>query len=668
MPFRVGVIGVVFGPQGLDEKRLTSLVTRDEEVINQLARYAEQTAELEITIGELNAMEEADEAVAPPARYGTPEQALLALLRSVNPAAASYDPFSAGRRQGPSTKAGQAAEGFLDNAGAIVPGGGALTGLKGFLMPDTEFRSVFAQPEGTDGMTFCGHRVRARGRTRTTYFWASRLLGTAAPTLDLVGKPEIQAGRRNLVPVRLAADADTDSMDKFYEWRLEPTTGIGGAPQAARVKAIPGSRALMVDLGEFKGEPGVYRLVNKWDWDSSAVRGELRVHAPHNLKAARATREGAIFADSGIQHLRYDSADFHFVERAELVRPGGWRGARPLDFAVTGTAADRLEVVLDSARLEPGRASLRLTTTNGLVEELPLDILPPIPEIEGLPLRANLGEARVRVPIRSAGLEQIESIRVTKGTSTYSNGVLEVALPGDVKAGEYLSAQVALKGHTGSGTIARLLQVAPRRPRISEVKAAPISETSVTLRSGELPSDSMVSYSVKFEDAPGQSSISVECSDAVRTLTAVKVRIGERTPLARVERMTENSLLLVVNPAVGSTGCQLMVAIESEGSGKSEPVALGKVVRVPSLKGFDWLEEKSPEGFQATITGQGLEVIEKVGWEASRGVAVSAMPLAMKGDDQSLKVSLPWPPPSPHAPLFIWLRGDSEGRSSKLKP
>lgn len=662
-PFRAGVVGVVFGPQGLDEKRLTSLVSRDEEVITQLAQYAEQTAELELTIAELHTMEETEEAFSKPVRYNPSEQALLALLRSVNPAAASYDPFGAGRRQGPTTKGGMAAAGFFDNAGAIVPGGGALSGLKGFLMPDTEFRSVFAQPEGVDGVTFCGQRPRARTRNKITYFWAYRLLSSAAPTMEVVGQPDLQAGRRNIVPVRLEAGADNDALDKFYDWRLE-----GRAAAAVRVKAIPGSKALLVDLADFKGAPGKYQLASKWDWDAVAVRGELVVHAASNLKAARpVSGASAIFAESGIQHLRFDSADFHFVEQAELVRPGGWRGARTLDFAVTGATANQLEVAIDSARLEPGRALLRLTSSTGATEELPVEIVPPMPKLDGLPWRANLGETRQRIAVRSAELDRIESIMLERGEGVYRDGVLEVTLPAGAKPGDRIAGTLMLKGYAAKAVLPGLLQVAPKLPRITEAKAAPAAENGVALRAGELPAGTMMGFLLKVEGGE-DGAVTVNCAEAARILQAVTVRPGERRELARLERTGEGTLLLMADPAIGQPGCTLQAAIELEGAGKSAPAALGKVVRLPQLSKFTWLEEKSGEGYFAEIEGRDLESIARAGWEAGKGVAVTSVPMSASRDTQTIRISLPWPPPSPRAPLYIWLRGDTEGRLTKLKP
>src|SRR5262245_48733758 len=46
-PFAPSVMLVVFAPQGLDEKRLTNLVTRDDSLVAALGDYADQTADLE---------------------------------------------------------------------------------------------------------------------------------------------------------------------------------------------------------------------------------------------------------------------------------------------------------------------------------------------------------------------------------------------------------------------------------------------------------------------------------------------------------------------------------------------------------------------------------------------------------------------------------------------
>jgi len=47
---------------------------------------------------------------------------------------------------------------------------------------------------------------------------------------------------------------------------------------------------------------------------------------------------------------------------------------------------------------------------------------------------------------------------------------------------------------------------------------------------------------------------------------------------------------------------------------------------------------------------------------------VEAIPAPVPGEhpSQSLRVVLPWPAPAPHAPLYIWLRGESRGRKTSV--
>ena len=46
MPVRTAVVGVVFGPHGLDVKKVSSLVAKNPEVISELTEYADQTAKV----------------------------------------------------------------------------------------------------------------------------------------------------------------------------------------------------------------------------------------------------------------------------------------------------------------------------------------------------------------------------------------------------------------------------------------------------------------------------------------------------------------------------------------------------------------------------------------------------------------------------------------------
>jgi hypothetical protein len=70
-----------------------------------------------------------------------------------------------------------------------------------------------------------------------------------------------------------------------------------------------------------------------------------------------------------------------------------------------------------------------------------------------------------------------------------------------------------------------------------------------------------------------------------------------------------------------------------------------------------------------SLAGQELQTIEKTGWDDKNGFPVLGIPTPVAGDpqEQSLKIELPWPPPSPRAPLYVWLRAETEGRLTQAK-
>src|SRR5581483_6534306 len=71
---------------------------------------------------------------------------------------------------------------------------------------------------------------------------------------------------------------------------------------------------------------------------------------------------------------------------------------------------------------------------------------------------------------------------------------------------------------------------------------------------------------------------------------------------------------------------------------------------------------------QYQLAGRNLEMIGRVGWDETRGLDVSGIPAPQPGPGlkQSLAVNLP-DPPTPEAPLYVWLRGDEQGRLTTIK-
>ena len=73
--------------------------------------------------------------------------------------------------------------------------------------------------------------------------------------------------------------------------------------------------------------------------------------------------------------------------------------------------------------------------------------------------------------------------------------------------------------------------------------------------------------------------------------------------------------------------------------------------------------------YAGSVEGLNLETIARTGWDDQSGLPVEGLPTANGAEPQrqTLKIALPWPAPSPHAALFIWLRGESQGRPTGVK-
>ena len=146
---------------------------------------------------------------------------------------------------------------------------------------------------------------------------------------------------------------------------------------------------------------------------------------------------------------------------------------------------------------------------------------------------------------------------------------------------------------------------------------------------------------------------------------------GERNGSAQLDFAGEGVLFLSLDPgSVGQSGCQLVATATLEETGASDPYTLGRVIRLPHIERFLLTDEK--EGghlYIGSLTGQELQTVEKTGWDGKTGYPVQGIPTPVAGDpqEQTLKIELPWPPPSPRAPLYVWLRGETEGRTTQAK-
>ena len=676
IPYRVGVLLGVFGPQGLDEKRLTNLVTKDEDLLDDLARFAQQTVELESSLEQLNALDEedVDEDPSRPSRATPVEQALFTLTRALNPSSAFINPLGGGKSIGPVTRPTWAASTFFDNAGGLFPGSGALGMVRQWLMPDSEFRAVYAETAEVDGLTFCTQKQLTKSKNRIVYMWGYKPVNTGAPRISLPQATYLPAGARSTFTMRIAAPDDWGLTVNVHDWVL------AGSAKEVPIRVRPVARGWMeIDLRKAVIDAGAYKLKGKWDWDTVQVDGDLRVSPLGDMKQARVAADSQLrlVESGGMIPVELEGTDFQFVEHVTLKRAGALGAAnRELEFRLpAGWRAGpqgKLELEIDGSRYLAGDYLLAIQQSGGSTQDVPMRILPPLPRISGLPLRLNSGESRQQIRLRGSGLDRIQGfeadgMKFELGAGTDTERDVTVLLASTSTAGLRLPAAYRLAGLSMPIRLPLAFQVAGPKPRLVSATAGATDDPGVAMREGEVLAGAVASFTLKVENADAPALLSVECAEAGKQIQPLKIRLGERRADAKLGAIGPAAWFATFDPgAVGQSGCTLSATIETDAAGRSAAaVALGKVVRLPRLDSLAWTDEKAQGGYMAVLQGADLETIERAGWDAQNGVAVAAVP-KMSGEKQSLRVTLPWPPPSPLAPLQIWLRGEPSARLAKV--
>jgi len=146
----VGLAAFALGVQGLDEKRITSLVTREADLVSQLASYADQIEEMEQTVRLLAVLEQEEETET--AEAGPPgsasEQALLTLVRGRSIQRWRRTIHGGHAAGGPTSRLGKASTMFSTTPGDASPRD-ILPRRARLAVPDSEFRSIYAHWRGT---------------------------------------------------------------------------------------------------------------------------------------------------------------------------------------------------------------------------------------------------------------------------------------------------------------------------------------------------------------------------------------------------------------------------------------------------------------------------------------------------------------------------------------
>ena len=699
LPRDVSVVGLVYGPQGLSMRKVKSLMEKNQEVLSQLADYADKTSEVGALVEALQSSEQSGISMSAAlagfsSRYGVAmprldqhaptNQQASTLLSALLPAMNSFDPLTSSSSAVMQQSAGLAtavAGLFFGSPVGLVAGGASLfQNMRLMMFPDTEFRSTFAQASTSDDLALCAKSQTNKSRTRVAYLWAHRPPELVTPSLEVPSPAHVPIGSKSIVKVHV--EKGLKAVGRLRDWRLVPAKGSQSFE--VPVTVAEAGEALQLDLSKTKAEPGEYHLKAFWDWDDLQVPGDVYLHPYGNLKLAKLTADSRdrLVEGGGRVPLKLEGADFEFIEKVELQKAGA-HTAPPLAMPFTlplgkrGGYQQSMEAELNPAGLAPGQYRVILAQSDGVPHEIPVTVLPPNPKIDNLPLLVNLGETQQKLSLRGSGLDRVEKITTDAGEidlaalpakSDAREAIFK--LGGKAQKDERFAVQMKVQGIESLLLVPDAIETLGPRPRIMSVRKSYPQNFGVALDADEIPAGATASFALSVAHAGSAPVVDVSCADPGEVRQKLHLAAGDRSAGARLDMAGEGMLFLLLDPGtVGRSGCKLE-ARASSSDGSSDPYPLGCILRVPRIEQFVLTDQKLSDGVYAgTLKGEDLDTIEQAGWDAQYGLPVVSIPSPVPEEPQKqvLKIALPWPAPAPHAPVFVWLRGESKGRATGVK-
>lgn len=704
VPARASVLGLVYGPDGLSEQKINRFVRKDPDLVLKLTDYVEQTSKMEALVQTLSKYQQSapgtsnlqasltefssEYGVSMPALSGeTSEAQSEQLLQAVNPAFTN-DPLQQSMTSQSTSVAASVATYFMGPQFGIVAGGTALLGeLHVLLFPRAEFRAAFAQPLASSGMDLCTGKPPASSKvhTRVAYLWAIPVPNLGPPPIRLSASIHIPLGWKSTVNVTADTVSQLKLVPRVREWQLVSATMDAAIPVKVSLGALTDSLAL--DLKHTKLPPGEYHLVAEWDWSFITVGSvDLMSFGDYSQATLSVASRDRLLTSAGLVTLQLNGPDFEFLNGVTLLRPAKKNSlSMPIAFSLPdGEAAGQQESItadVDTTHLEAGPYLLRLSQLNGKTQDIPVTIHPADPVFDGLPVRVNLGQAEQTIDLHGTSLDHIHKIASDDVVWTLSTPISNstdsadreatIHLNPKAKKGLLIDAKVFVDGLEQPLDIPGLLRVAGPRPTILSARKSFASTEGVELREKEIPASSEVSFAIQGEHFGSLARLHLECESPNDTLEGLNLTLGERNGANELDFAGDGTLFLSVNPgSIGQSGCVLMVTLTDADTGTSDPYSLGRVIRLPRVNAFSLTDEKlSDSVYTGILTGQDLQTIAKTGWDAKTPLPVEGIPTPIPGQpgEETLKIAMPWPPPSPHALLYIWINGETEARPTSIK-
>jgi len=685
VPWRTSLVAFVYGPTGMSVRKVEAFLDKDDELIGELADYADKTAKAEALIAALS--ENQSPEVVSSALQGFSSQysmnvqlsktapmnqQSMVALQTLNPMMANYDPLAGqgGQPVGQTAQlATSVAEMFFGSPVGLAAGGTALLmNLGAMAFPKSEFRSTFSQAMPDDALGLCGKTGATPARTRINYIWAVRIPNALPPRLSV--------GKSNSLPAEVSSPLPLTgppggwkNLDRARNWTVQPDRGKA---IPVSVQVLANQKSIEVSVGK-DVKPGRYSLAADWDWDQFQVNGFFTVRELSDFKSAGLTpaAQDRLVAGTGKVALTLEGADFEFVGKVEIKKlhdEFASTSAVPfvLPAGLRAGVQDHMDIQVDTSGTEAGEYQLMIAQVDGKAHDIAVKILPPLPSIANLPVTVNQDVPSLTFDLKGQRLNLLQSIELSKGTASLgmasedgTERPVTFKLPSGMAAGNSVSIRAIVADRNEPVTIANALSIVAPRPVIGKVTISPFPPPVVQLSPGELPGGLAVSVMMRVAHLPADGGLRLECEQTPDG--AVTVHPGQRSGSTRLEQLTANELFLTFDTGAWVNGCAVQATITSS-LGDSAPRQIARVVDVPAIDEFD-LTSSDGGSTGAMIFGHNLETIARAGWTPDQGTPVAGLPqpVADDGVKQQLAIQLP-APPAPDSVLYVWLRGETKPR------
>ena len=705
----ISVAALVYGPAGLNKKKVAKFLSQDQVLIAQLADYADKTAQAEQLVATLSNSESSSASVNAAltgfaSQYGFAVQidknAPVAaqaetLFATMNPQLATYNPLTsstAARAGQTASVATTAATLFFGSPIGLAAGGTAmLLDLRSIAFPDTQFRASFAQPLKDAGVNLCGQQGPTPPHTRVAYIWASRIPDAPLPAVEIGDASFIPKGQKTPLPVTVP-DPSWKYLERARQWQLVDPQQKGFP---VNVVKLGNQKALELDLTKGGIPPGDYTLAGYWDWKHFEATGKVHVAELSDFSKARVreTSQSMLLAKSGKLPVTLEGSDFEFTTKVELQKLKD-EFATPEDVrfllakGLRKGPQDHMDVQIDTNGLVPGAYELLISQQDGTPHPVNFEILPNPPQIGNLPIIVNQGVAAQHFVLKGERLGLIAKLEAPGAILSFdapasdspaanpaspelTERSLTVELKTPPQPGTTLPVKAYLADRGEPLTFPAGLEITGPLPAIASSRLSLPTGMAIAVRSGEFPAGYTLNAMLDVKNIERSSVLRLACDEGVGEQTTLHV--GEQNGSSNLQQLSQDQLFLAFDTSRMPAGCSLQAMIDNGRDGRSMPSTLAHILRVPQIDAFNFSAplpenpgQNGPRTYQ--LTGQNLEMIEKAGWDENTGVELTGLPAPLPGQGlkQSLEVVLP-DPIGPQTVLYLWLRGDQKGRATTIQ-